>query len=172
MPHQFSAKPRVNTNESLTACGLDCNTLSFLEIELRLPYEQIYGTFLFYKCGDYKIVSEFMSMRDPNSGWRGRQHAMDLIKEVSAKMNDLMYKTWITVRKEWLETCRGITGGTMDEALLFAMDSEPIPCDDIPDTYNTKYAECILKLNATILLNGFIVHGGKIWVGTVTAINL
>ena len=42
------------------------------------------------------------------------------------------------------------------------MDSEPIPCDDIPDTYNTKYAECILKLNATILFNGFIVHGGTV----------
>ena len=56
----------------------------------------------------------------------------------------------------------------MDEALLFAMDSEPIPCDEMQDTFNTKYAECILKLNATILLNGFIVHGGKIWVGTVT----
>ena len=26
---------------------------------------EIYGTFLFYKCGDYKIVSEFMSLRDP-----------------------------------------------------------------------------------------------------------
>jgi len=38
----------------------------------------------------------------------------------------------------------------------------------MPDTFNTKYAECILKLNATILLNGFLVHGGKIWVGTVT----
>ena len=89
-------------------------------------------------------------------------------------MNSLMYKTWISVRKEWLETCRGITGGTMEDTLLFAMDSEPIPCDEMPDTFNTKYAECILKLNATILLvdgllvDGFIVYGGKIWVGTVT----
>ena len=107
-------------------------------------------------------------MRDPGSGWKGRQHAWDKIHAVSAKMNALMFKMWITVRKEWLEICMGITGGTMDEALLFAMDSEPIPCDEMQDTFNTKYAECILKLNATILLNGFIVHGGKIWVGTVT----
>ena len=56
----------------------------------------------------------------------------------------------------------------MEDTLLFAMDSEPIPCDEMPDTFNTKYAECILKLNVTILLNGFIVYGGKIWVGTVT----
>ena len=57
--------------------------------------------------GDYKIVSEFMHMRDPGSGWKGRQHAWDKIHAVSAKMNTLMFKTWITVRKEWLEWHHG-----------------------------------------------------------------
>ena len=122
MPSQFSTKAAGNTNESLTACRLDCNTLSYLERELQLPYEHIYGTFLFFKCGDYKITSQFMDMRDPQGGWRGRQHALERIHAVSAKMNNMMFKAWIALRKEWLETCRGITGGTMEDTLLFAMD--------------------------------------------------
>ena len=96
-----------------------------------------YGTVLFFKCGEYKITSQFMG--DPEGGWRGRQYALERIHAVSAKMSNLMFKTWIAVRKEWLETCRGITGGTMEDALLFAMDSEPIPCDEMPYTFNTKF---------------------------------
>jgi len=145
-------------DEPRTACGLTCKMLCTLEALCEeagqpIEYEHIFGTFFWLTCGNYRIVSDYMSMRD-GPGWAGANHTCEKVHRTVRRLADILEKQWIQPKQEWLDKCEGIKRGTMETDIIFAGETSAIPCDEFPDTYQGKCAERVFKLFVMLTLTG------------------